>query len=115
MRLFHDEVALRETAERSALEEAHRLPDSCWRASDDEGPDLISAVADARERLAGERRAIVLRKIEQAANCRDRFQASGWPVPQWARAWLKPIESLKENDETENLEDALSALSAALR
>jgi hypothetical protein len=36
-------------------------------------------------------------------------------VPQWARAWLKPIESLKENDETENLEDALTALTAALR
>ncbi|MCA6109605.1 hypothetical protein [Bradyrhizobium cenepequi] len=117
MREFADRAALVAIAERIVLEEAHRIPESRWRPSDEDGPDIVAAVAEARERLAGERRAIVLRKIEQAVNCRNRCEANNQPIPMWARNWLAPLDAIQgggTNDETENLDEALALLSQAV-
>jgi hypothetical protein len=86
-----------------------------WRPSDEDIPEFIAAVDEARVRLAGEVMSIRLRKIEQTANTRDLYKANGWPVPQWARNTLSFLDEYRSSEtETENLDDALSALKAAV-
>ncbi|WP_247837413.1 hypothetical protein [Bradyrhizobium sp. 200] len=53
-------------------------------------------------------------KIDTAMKAKKRADAEGAEVPGWARETLQFMDCY-QNDETENLDDALTALSAALR
>lgn len=79
-------------------------------------PALVAAVIAARVTHAQDILAIQRAELARAQHVVDRWRYEGWgDAPLWARSTVARLQHLDENDEAENLDDAIAALSAALR
>ncbi len=79
-------------------------------------PALVAAVIAARTTHAADILQIQRAELSRAQHVVDRWAYEGWgTAPQWARATVERLRHLAENDEDENLDDAIAALSSALR
>jgi hypothetical protein len=123
MRPFVDRKAMIAAAEMEVRAEARRHPDDTWGMKEGDTHEYATAVADARKSLRGELLAERLKQVQGAVNTRDHYVAHGWPVPLPARnilAWASEPEKITalyefdEESETENLDNALTALRAAV-
>ncbi len=124
MRQFVDRKAMIAAAEMEVRAEARRHPDDAWQMQAGDTHAFAQAVAEARKRLRDECLSERFDQARKAVTVRDDYEARGWPVPLWARntcAWAtEPTKILElygfdEEDETNNLDEAIAALSAVLR
>jgi hypothetical protein len=88
--------AVRDYAEWLVRRDACRRVDDRWRPSHSTPPEVIRAVADARERLVDEVEAIQAEIVEKARRWADRIEKTNaelpadeqWPLPSWVRHTL---------------------------
>lgn len=86
-----------------------------WNERHNPAFGLSKAWAEIRELATqGNPLAVTIVKIDTAMKAKKRADAEGIPVPAWARETLSFLDEY-QNDEADGLDDALSALSAALR
>lgn len=79
-------------------------------------PALVAAVIAARTTYAGDILATQRAELARAQRVVDRWAYEGWgEAPQWARATVERLKHLAENDDANGVDDAIAALSAALR
>lgn len=79
-------------------------------------PALIAAVIAARTTHADDILAIQRAEFSRAQRVVSRWADENWgEAPLWARSTVERLRHLAENDEDENLDDAIAALSSALR
>lgn len=79
-------------------------------------PALVAAVIAARTTHADDILAIQRAELARAQRTVDRWAYEGWGIaPQWARATVERLKHLAENDDANGVDDAIAALSAALR
>lgn len=96
------------------LDEA-RWPDSWNDRNPTADAALAVAVAEARTKYADDILAIQHAELARAQHVVDRWADEGWgTAPLWARSTVDRLRHL-ENDDADGVNDALSALSAALR
>lgn len=78
-------------------------------------PALVAAVIAARTTYADDILAIQRAELARAQHVVDRWATNGWgTAPQWARFTVERLRHL-ENDGADGVDDALSAIAAALR
>lgn len=79
-------------------------------------PALVAAVIAARTAYADDILAIQRAELSRAQHVVDRWAYEGWgDAPQWARFTVERLKHLNENDDANGVDDALSAIAAALR
>jgi len=79
-------------------------------------PALVAAVIAARTTHADDILAIQRAELARAQRVVDRWAYEGWgTAPQWARFTVERLKHLNENDDANGVDDALSAIAAALR
>lgn len=79
-------------------------------------PALVAAVITARTTHAEDILAIQRAELARAQRVVDRWAYEGWgEAPQWARSTVDRLKHLDENADAEGVDDAIAALSAALR
>jgi len=78
-------------------------------------PALVAAVIAARTKYSADIERIQRADLRRAQHVIDMWSHNGWGIaPQWARFTVERLHHL-ENDESEGLDDAVAALTAALR
>jgi hypothetical protein len=78
-------------------------------------PALVAAVITARTTHADDILAVKRAELARAQRVVDRWADEGWgTAPLWARSTVDRLQHLK-NDDAEGVDDAIAALSAALR
>ena len=86
-----------------------------WNQKYNPARGLSKAWAEIRELATrGNPLAVTIVKIDTAMKAKKRADAAGETVPAWARETLSFLDEYQD-DGAEGLDDALSALSAALR
>lgn len=79
-------------------------------------PALAAAVIAARGTYAEDILRIQRAELARAQHVVDRWAHEGWgDAPQWARFTVERLKHLNENDDANGVDDALSAIAAALR
>lgn len=86
-----------------------------WNAKYNPAHGLSRAWAEIRDLATqGNPLAVTIVKIDTAMKAKKRADAAGETVPAWARETLSFLDCY-QNDGAEGLDDAIAALSAALR
>lgn len=97
------------------LDEARRA-DKWENTTQSAEPALVAAVITARTTHAEDILAIQRAELARAQRVVDRWAYEGWgEAPQWARSTVERLRHLAENEDADGVDDALSAIAAALR
>ena len=99
---------------KNALDGLPRSMDE-WNEQNNPAYGIAKAWVEIRELATqGNKVAIAISGIGSAIAAKKKADAQGAEVPAWARETLQFMDCY-QNDGTENLDDAMSALTAALR